>query len=803
MPELVNQTEIHEQSLSSDPAEREEAAKQFNWKHHFFVDKNQAWTDVLRLINDEVEAVVGWASNAIRLIFIEVPDKNRAWTDLHELGSHKNLEVRKGAAEAFAIGFAYIPDQFKHDAWCDLHQLIYDDASEVRCGAVNSLLQAYPHILVADKAEAWSDLHRCTIDMDLDVREEATRVLGYLFPLITHLTEGWSDLHRLASDNNKDIKRAAAVALGKAFPFIPDKNGAWTDLHKLTQDEHNSVRGWAGWALSLAYSCIPEVHRSEAWSDIHRLTRDDNGEVREGAATAIILVIDAIPDKIDAVSDLHRLSRDEYRKVRWRVAGALGSAFIHFPDRRQAWIDLRMLINDRFPEVRRTAIVSLSKVFSLLPSGSRDEALADLHQLVKDKDSDVRMYTYYSLGKMSVFSATEMDDIDTLKKELAAAVSYFEKSTQEGTVNCPAKFCHPFYRTYFAITFQDVEGDEVQRYIAKAKEAVGGSESKDELLHAIENLAEALRQSQCLKAKSVEDVASELNTYRWYCDRAAEHMAAAESGAPGAVKLLRKCNPIIEEKIEATIAEIQKTAREICRVTRGSGTKYEAPGAEINREAKSLSPEAPINAFKTTTRIAAILKDSCGSLSRENGGQHVCEIVDEIEAEHELSARLSKIELALTYLLLNISLEAESASKNKLEEIHGDIKSMDKKLNMMMFDLSNIKIGSGNLFANLCAVRTELAKIAEMEKRSALKAKSVSKNSADPNKVQIALGNLIEAKVLELEEILKTKATKEDNQVILNKLEGLKPSAGFEWLGRIADVIAIFDASVKVFSFLM
>ena len=55
---------------------------------------------------------------------------------------------------------------------------------------------------------------------------------------------------------------------------------------------------------------------------------------------------------------------------------------------------------------------------------------------------------------------------------------------------------------------------------------------------------------------------------------------------------------------------------------------------------------------------------------------------------------------------------------------------------------------------------------------------------------------------MELEEILKTKATKEDNQAILNKLESLKPSAGFEWLGRIADVIAIFDASIKVFQFL-
>ena len=129
--------------------------------------------------------------------------------------------------------------------------------------------------------------------------------------------------------------------------------------------------------------------------------------------------------------------------------------------------------------------------------------------------------------------------------------------------------------------------------------------------------------------------------------------------------MLRKCNPIIEERIEATIAGIQKTAREICQVTRGSGTKYEAPGAQINQEAKSLSSEDPIKAFKSSTRIASILREFCGLLPRDKRG-HACEIVDEIEAEQELSGRLSKIELALTYLQPNIDLEAhESATMDK------------------------------------------------------------------------------------------------------------------------------------------
>ena len=58
-------------------------------------------------------------------------------------------------------------------------------------------------------------------------------------------------------------------------------------------------------------------------------------------------------------------------------------------------------------------------------------------------------------------------------------------------------------------------------------------------------------------------------------------------------------------------------------------------------------------------------------------------------------------------------------------------------------------------------------------------------------------------KSLELEEILKTNATKDDVEAVLKELGAMKPSAGFEWLGRIADLIAVFDASIKVLPFLM
>ena len=246
--------------------------------------------------------------------------------------------------------------------------------------------------------------------------------------------------------------------------------------------------------------------------------------------------------------------------------------------------------------MRRGATNALGKVFAFLPD--KVAGWQDLLKLTKDLDSEVRMYAYHSLGRASIFRASESNDKNTIRYELEAAVEFFERSSQHTSFYNPDRFCRPFYRSYLALTFQGASEAEVQRYLAEAKEAIGSSANKKELFGAVENLAKALEEVQKLQERSIDQIQSDLKAYRWYCDRAAEHMAAADEKTPGAVRLMRKCNPIIEERIDDIIAEIQKTAREICQVTRGSGTKYEAPGIRINQEAKSLSLKDPINAIQ-------------------------------------------------------------------------------------------------------------------------------------------------------------------------------------------------------------
>lgn len=674
-----------------------------------------------------------------------------------------------------------------------IHRLAYSQKVRDKNKAIVALGSAFS--LFSNKTQAWQDLLSLTQDNDINVRSSATATLGQVFHFMPDKTSACKDLFDLTKYRDGTVRWKATCALQSIFPILPDKILAWKVLFSLVQDKDSGVRWHAIEALESVFAFAYD--KDMAWQDLLSLVQSRDSDVRWRATGALKSVLDLIPDKSKVWLDLLGLIQNQNSDVRWRAVEALGFVFFLVPDKTKACQDLLKLSENEDSDIICGVTEILGSVFNLMPD--KKQVWQILIRFSQHDDSQVRMYAYHSLGRASVYRATETSLMDELRVELEAAVKFFEISSQEQSFFNPSSFCHPFYRSYLALTFQDASEAEVQKYLAEAKEAVGSSKDKKELFGAVENLAKALEESQKLKEKSREQIQSDLKSYQWYCDQAAEHMAAAEEKAPGAVSLLRKCNPIIEERIETAIAGIQKTAREICQVTRGSGTRYEAPGAQINREAKSLSSENPLNTFKSSLRIASILKEFCGLLPKDKWG-HACEIVDEIEAEKELSGKLSKIELALTYLQPNINMAAhESATTNKLEEMHNDIKSIDQKLNTIIFDLSKIKIGSGDISANLCSVRTALNKIAEMEKGSAIDERSVSKHPANPSESQIALGNLIEAKVSELEEILKTRATKEDIHAILNKLESLKPSAGFEWIGRIADVIAVFDASIKVF----
>jgi nucleoside phosphorylase len=426
-----------------------------------------------------------------------------------------------------------------------------------------------------------------------------------LFSQVSNQDQAWQDLHRLTHDNDNRVRLGAINAVVSLFSQVSNQDQAWQDLISLTQDKDDRVRFRAINAVISLFSQVPD--KAQAWQDLNRLTHDNDNKVRLGAINAVVSLFSQVPDKAQAWQDLFRLTQDEASSVRESAAYALGTAFGQVPDKDRAW--------------------------------------QDLIRLTQDRDRDVRMNAYHSLGRASVFKAIKTDDRGTLKKELETAVAFFEKSSHESAYS-PARFCGPFYRSYFAVIFQEAKEEEVKKYLAVAKQAVGGSKCKDELLKAVDNLAGALRETQRLKDRPLHEVASELDAYRRYCDKAAEHMIAAEDKASGAVKLMRKGTPLLEERIQATIAEIQEKAKQICRITRESSTEFEAPGAEIYRAAKGLSKRDLISIQRSSSSIVKQLKKFCRQLPEEEKDQ-VFEVVGEIEFEADFAEKLHLIDRAL------------------------------------------------------------------------------------------------------------------------------------------------------------
>ena len=295
----------------------------------------------------------------------------------------------------------------------------------------------------------------------------------------------------------------------------------------------------------------------------------------------------------------------------------------------------------------------------------------------------MRVSANHSLGRASIFRATETENEEEFRKELENALQYFERSAAEATYSNPAKFCLPFYRSFYVITFKkDGSEAEVQKSLAEAKSASEGSKSKEDLLEAVENLSNALKETQSLRERGFEAAKCDLNSYRRYCDRAAELLDENKETAPGATRIIKRGLPIIDHRIKETIDEIQKNAKAICLQTRGTGTPFEPLGSEINRLAGELS-EDYLKSEISASRIASILRKMCKLLPADER-RHACEIVAEIDDEMEIGDKLNKIELALTYIQPNIEIALRDEKSDqiiaKLDELKYDLKELSTTL---------------------------------------------------------------------------------------------------------------------------
>ncbi len=639
---MVDQREIHRKARSDKAEDRRDAADQFY------------------------------------TCFAELPDKPAAWSDLHRLTNDEDSSVRWRAVEALDVAFPHVPD--KPAAWSDLIRLTSDEDRSVRSGAVHALYIAFPH--VPNKPAAWSDLQRLANDEDIDVQLRVLHVLYIFFPHVPDKPVAWEDLHRLTSDEDVYVRSGAAGAFGVAFPYVPDKAAAWEDLHRLTSDEDSKVRVWTAGALCLAFPYIP--NKAAAWEDLHRLTNDEDDRVRCEVAGALGVAFPYVPDKAAAWDDLHRLTSDEYSSVRWGAAGVISVAFSHVPDKAAAWDDLHRLTSDEYSSVRRKTAEALGAVSPYVLD--KNVAWRDLLGLAKDSDSNVRVSANHSLGQLSILKAIEAESEESLREELENALEFFERSAAGPHFSDhPISFCHPFYRSFYCLTFKREDAEaEVQRYLYEAKRASKGSKSKEDLLEAVENLANALREAQDLREKSLEAVKRDLNAYRRYCDRVTELLDDTGETAPGATAVIRRGLPVIDHRIKETITEIQEMARELCKLT--IGTPVEPKGAEFYRDAGDLSGENDLKCGRSIFRMAELLEDMCEFIS-PNRKEQARDLIKEIYNYTTLGDQINRLETAMSYIQPNVDIDRYCRQFEDIKSELGEIKRNTVNISRNLVDL--------------------------------------------------------------------------------------------------------------------
>jgi len=479
-------------------------------------------------------------------------------------------------------------------------------------------------------------------------REELVRQIRYDFANLPNKEQAYEDLCGFAQNENWLVRRKAVGALGSVFEYIPDKKNAWTFLcSRLAQDRDESVQRSIADVLAAVFSHIPD--KKQAWSDFNGLIKYDEGIVVRRLMTGVLSTIfPQIPDKEQAWEDLHRLTQSKDRTLKRLVAYALGHNFPQIPDKKQAW--------------------------------------EDLQELADDNHWFVRTYAYYSLGRASIFKATETENEEEFRKEMQNAIKFFGISSKEATsLRNPSSFCLPFYRSFYTVTFEK-EGakDEVQRYLTEAKRASEGSKNKETLLEAIENLANALSEAQ--KVTDFEPMKFDLKAYMQYCNRAADQIRNAVEDAPGAAGILKRGLPIIDQRTKEILKEIQENAELISKNTQS--TPFEDFGTNLSKLGKNLSlVRDSIGLVKNIMHLENILSNICDKMPEGVKGE-ACKSLKIAKQEQYIEDKLPPINNVLSIISSQINfIELLEITKNiddKTDIIMEDVQKINTSCNLIL-----------------------------------------------------------------------------------------------------------------------
>ena len=477
--------------------------------------------------------------------------------------------------------------------------------------------------------------------------------------------------------------------------------------------------------------------------------------------------------------------------MRWEAALALGTAFPNVPDKEAAWRDLHRLAGDQDSEVRGRAASALGAAFPNVPD--KEAGWKDLIKLIEDQEREVRCPSYHSLGRISIFRATEDDG--GFKVHLEEAIEFFKKSSEEAKYFNPAAFCLPFYRSLHSLLFTEVpREDEVQRYLAEAKEAIEASESKEVLLEAVNNLSKALQE---VRAYSIDDILlrrRDLKSYTKYCLHAAECLREARSKAPLASRvvdytLVEKSIPILDQKIKALFRDVEAKAGELCKSTKG--TDLEAFGRDAYESTRGLNKvESWIAADRYLEEIVPLLKGHCNRLPIE--AQACLRVLVDSQDSASLEQRFDTLKSVLLASL--VQGENDDRLVKELKEL------LDLHLQNIEFAILNLNTSSGNARKDLYNLKNQIDRLQKEIESQGLAKKELAEALDEKDQAMIdRLEKMREKMLRAVRETTQLNASKRDVETILKELDNQDLLKKRDALGIIADLSSLAGMALALF----
>lgn len=391
-----------------------------------------------------------------------------------------------------------------------------------------------------------------------------------------------------------------------------------------------------------------------------------------------------------------------------------------------------------------------------------------------------------------ILRATESDD--EFRTHLEEAIEFFRRSSEDAKYTNPAAFCLPFYRSLHSLLFTEMpKEEEVQRYLAEAKEAIKGSESREVLLEAVNNLSKALQE---VRAYSIDDILfrkRDLRSYTKYCLQTAECLREARDKAPLSSKiidyaLVEKSIPIVDQKIKALFRDVEAAAGRLCKNTKGSD--LEAFGRDAYESTRGLNKiESWIAADQYLERIVPLLKRHCSRLPKE--AQELLKTLVDSQDIASLEQRFNTLESVLLASLV----QGENDDRRVIE-LKG---LLDLRLQGIEFAIINMKDSSGNAREELYSLKNQIDGLQREIESQGLDNKELSESLEERDRAMIdRLNKMREDLIKAVRDTARLNASKRDFETILKEIENQDRLKKRDVLGTIGDISSLVGLALTI-----